>query len=502
MAAAAAAAIAESAASDAAAEAVAGSAPPSHWPGADPVRGRSRSDAMAERGGRHRPWSTRGGMSSHWWSPNGSRGEDSTALPTLTADPDEQIDPFGKDPVGTAPYDGTDEGTPTPYSSAALYGDTAAYATITPKDQPATASRLRVPITIARIDTPSHSGDRSTGTLDPAADLGNELDSYPGNDPTIELGTADPFGAAGGVPADRPVEDGIEQDHHDLGESDDSCHAEDLSADRQPSDLASTVEADFGTDESCAPAADTIAGAAATVGAPLAIAPEDPQAGANVTPVDQPSGREHGSTDDAGVLATGVLTTGSLVHRGPNRRTVGLAPRPPARAKAPQRKLPRKPAVALTAMVLFGLLSGFFAWISAEPFWLAVGHSQAGVAVVTECTGAGTTRRCYASFTDRNGLVISTRATLVGAKRKQLEPASTLTARMVGENGRIAYAGTDRGLRARGLVGLLALLVCGALLAWLSGAGRLPTRANRTVAYLISMVGPLLLFAGMCVVTW
>lgn len=536
MAAAAAAAIAESAAADAAAAAAgtsapAGSAGHDPWQGSDPVRrGRSRSESLAERGGRHRPWSGRGGRTSHWWAPNGARGEDSTALPTLTADLDEKA----------GLYDSLDDETPTPYSSAALYGDTAAYATIAPKEPAATASRLRVPITLAEISPPAvgtnggsgngRTPNGGTGNGDPARGGSANGDRANGGSANGGHASGAGNGASGNSasgngdsangrnpngPGDRDT-DPAETLATDIAEESEGTFDPDRTrtVDDQTDDaLADGAPPSDGTPASGARtggspasgAAEVLAGAAATVGTTLAIPADTPSAetaDAGTDTAGQVPGSGRGAPEGPEPLTTGVLAAGSLIHRGPDRRTVGLASRPPVAASTRRRKLPRRPAVALTAMVLFGLLSGFFAWISAEPFWLAVGHSEAGMALVTECDGTGLSRHCYASFTDRDGIVVATRATLVGARGHQLEPASTMTARMVGANGRIAYVGTDEGLRARGAVGLVALLLCGVLLAWLSGAGRLPTRANRTVAYLISMVGPLLLFAGMCAATW
>jgi hypothetical protein len=65
-----------------------------------------------------------------------------------------------------------------------------------------------------------------------------------------------------------------------------------------------------------------------------------------------------------------------------------LARRPVA-ARTPPPREPRHPAVGLAALVTFALLAGFFSWVSAEPFWLALGHSRAGTATVSSCTGTG-----------------------------------------------------------------------------------------------------------------
>jgi hypothetical protein len=166
----------------------------------------------------------------------------------------------------------------------------------------------------------------------------------------------------------------------------------------------------------------------------------------------------------------------------------------------PMRHL-RRPGTGLFGLVLVALLASFFAWTSAEPFWLAVGHAQAGKATVTRCAGEGVLRRCIADFTGPG--FTAEGVTLLGAQgEREKSEGTTLAARMVRHGDRIAYAGSANGLHVRWGVGLGLTLLCGILAAWATGARRLLGRKARAGAVLLSFVGPLLLFGGMLAATY
>ena len=155
----------------------------------------------------------------------------------------------------------------------------------------------------------------------------------------------------------------------------------------------------------------------------------------------------------------------------------------------------RRPGTGLAGLVLATLLAGFFAWTSAEPFWLAVGHAQAGTAEVTRCAGDGVLRRCIANFTGPGFTAES--VTVIGAQPgPDKSEGATLAAQMVRQGDRIAYAGRRDGLHVRWGVGLGLTMLCGVLVAWATGARRLLGRKARAGAVLLSFAGPLLLFAG------
>jgi hypothetical protein len=177
----------------------------------------------------------------------------------------------------------------------------------------------------------------------------------------------------------------------------------------------------------------------------------------------------------------------------------------PRRTARPAKDRPlgrlRRPGAGLAGLVLVALLAGFFAWTSAEPFWLAVGHAQAGTAKVTRCAGDGVLRRCIANFTGPGFTAES--VTVIGARPgPEKAEGATLAAQMVRKGDRIAYAGSRNGLHVRWGAGLGLTLLCGILVAWATGARRLLGRKVRAGAVLLSFLGPLLLFAGMLAATY
>lgn len=175
-------------------------------------------------------------------------------------------------------------------------------------------------------------------------------------------------------------------------------------------------------------------------------------------------------------------------------------PRDAARTSPPPKRPPRKvrhvrnPALGLPAMLVIALLAGFFAWTSAEPFWLDMGQGEHGQAQVTRCRGDGVLRRCYATFKSETHAAVQG-VPLVGADDA---PGTILDARMR-TGGRIAYAGNPSGLRVRWTVGLALILLCGAALCWATGAGRLGRLKTRLAAYAVTGVAPLLLGLGVLV---
>ncbi|WP_433056305.1 hypothetical protein [Dactylosporangium sp. CS-033363] len=169
------------------------------------------------------------------------------------------------------------------------------------------------------------------------------------------------------------------------------------------------------------------------------------------------------------------------------------------RRSAPQRRVrqrrvrpARGPAAGLSAMLLIALLAGFFAWTSAEPFWLDMGHGERGTARITSCKGTGVLRRCLAEFT-RPGLVEPVQGTrLVGLD----EPAGASVAAEMVPGGRIAYAGNPTGLRVRWAAGLGLIVLCGIVLAWLTGAWRFARLRDRLTAWTLTAAAPLVLGAA------
>ncbi|MEU8229585.1 hypothetical protein AB0C12_08255 [Actinoplanes sp. NPDC048967] len=174
--------------------------------------------------------------------------------------------------------------------------------------------------------------------------------------------------------------------------------------------------------------------------------------------------------------------------------------RPRARRRAPE---PRRPAAGLFGLLALGLIAAFFAWVSAEPFWLAVGHGDRGSATVTRCTGSGVSQRCTGQFTAANGTYRVDRLALFGIEPAQRAPGTSAPARMVSSDSRQAYVG-DTGMlvHLRWALSFVLVLLCGLGIAALTGARRLETARARRAALLISLAGPLVLLAGFLSVTY
>jgi hypothetical protein len=181
------------------------------------------------------------------------------------------------------------------------------------------------------------------------------------------------------------------------------------------------------------------------------------------------------------------------------RRSTGI--RPPVVHRRLTRPT-RRPVVGLSGLLLLSLLAGFFAWVSAEPFWLAVGHGRSGTATVSRCTGHGVLRRCVGDFTAAGGAFRAERVALAALPDAMKRPGGTGTASMVSARGRIAYAGDSAGLNLRWLLGFGAVILCGLAIAWITGAPRLARRRGRLGGYLTSLGAPLLLLLGILAVTY
>ena len=184
------------------------------------------------------------------------------------------------------------------------------------------------------------------------------------------------------------------------------------------------------------------------------------------------------------------------------------APEPETRANARdarrrRSRSPRRPATGLSGLVALALIAAFFAWVSAEPFWLAVGHGDTGMATVAWCTGDGVSQRCAGQFRAADGQYEVPRVTLLGVEPGQRDAGSSAPARMVSQHSRQAYVG-DAGLlvQLRWLLGFLLVLLCGLGSAALTGTHRLPTATYRRAALILSLTGPLLLLAGFLFVAY
>jgi hypothetical protein len=169
----------------------------------------------------------------------------------------------------------------------------------------------------------------------------------------------------------------------------------------------------------------------------------------------------------------------------------------PTRPRRVRRLRPtRRPVTGLVALLLLGLIGIFFAWVSAEPLWLAAGHGTPGTATVSTCRVHGIPRRC-ADFTADGGTFLAERVALLGTG--SVAPGTKVRARMVSATASAAYAGS---VRVRCGLGVLGVLLCGFGVAWLTGAYRLPTPRARLTALSVSLAGPAVLTGVVLAATW
>nr|WP_231926776.1 hypothetical protein [Micromonospora siamensis] len=177
-------------------------------------------------------------------------------------------------------------------------------------------------------------------------------------------------------------------------------------------------------------------------------------------------------------------------REGRSRRVAARPPRPP------------EPHRGLAVVVTLSLVAAFFGWVSAGPFWLAVGHSTRGTVVIGDCTGAGLGQRCRGIFTAEGEQFRAYGVRVSGVPREHATAGTALPARMTGAGGGTAYADTGIGRHLRWLLGLLLVVACGAGIARWSGATRLPDPRTRRWAVTGAFGGPLLIALGFLVAAW
>ncbi|WP_412753060.1 hypothetical protein [Krasilnikovia sp. M28-CT-15] len=182
------------------------------------------------------------------------------------------------------------------------------------------------------------------------------------------------------------------------------------------------------------------------------------------------------------------------------RQAAAAEPERPSQIGVPPRhriREPRRPQSGLPALVALALVAAFFAWVSAEPFWLAVGHDVNGQATVTRCTGDGISQRCFGQFATGDGFSRVDRVTVLGLTGDQRAPGASSPARMVNLGGRQAYVGeTGLLMQLRWTLGFVLVLLSGLGIAGLTGARRLENPRARYGALLLSIACPLGLLAG------
>ncbi|WP_225853818.1 hypothetical protein [Micromonospora sp. AMSO31t] len=180
--------------------------------------------------------------------------------------------------------------------------------------------------------------------------------------------------------------------------------------------------------------------------------------------------------------------------RWPLRRSAARRDRRPAR--------PPDPVTGLSVLLSLSLLAAFFAWVSAGPFWLAVGHGTSGTAVITDCSGGGLTQRCRGLFLADGERFLAHGVRVSGVPADRSATGSVLPARMTGPAAGTAYADAGAGRHLRWLLGLLLVAGCAAGIARWTGATRLPDPRHRRWAVGVALAGPLLITVGFLGWAW
>ncbi|MEH1016702.1 hypothetical protein V6U90_26830 [Micromonospora sp. CPCC 206060] len=179
---------------------------------------------------------------------------------------------------------------------------------------------------------------------------------------------------------------------------------------------------------------------------------------------------------------------------GPARILAGRAGR-----RRPTRPVPHGPLPGLALLILLMLLASFFGWVSAEPFWLAVGHGRNGTVVVAGCTGSGLEQRCRGDFVLGDDFVVHG-VRIAGVGPEQRQPRTVLPARMVSASSTTAYVdGSGAVAHLRWLLGLGLVLLCGVAAGWATGAARFTEPWARRGATWAGFCAPVLLASGFLV---
>ncbi|MEU7619084.1 hypothetical protein AB0B27_23715 [Micromonospora rifamycinica] len=185
-----------------------------------------------------------------------------------------------------------------------------------------------------------------------------------------------------------------------------------------------------------------------------------------------------------------------------------LRKEPKQRRRSPRRPRPTRlvhppdPLRGLAVLLALSLVAAFFAWVSAGPLWLAVGHSTAGTVVITDCSGGGLTQRCRGIFAADDDRFLTHGIRVSGVPAARTDAGTTLRARVTGPGGDTAYVDTGVGRHLRWLLGLLAVAGCGAGIVRWTGATLLADPRHRRWATGGGYAGPALITLGFLVAAW
>lgn len=170
---------------------------------------------------------------------------------------------------------------------------------------------------------------------------------------------------------------------------------------------------------------------------------------------------------------------------------------PPKRPR-PTFRRQRRPFLVLPGLILVGCVMVFFAWVSAEPFWLSVGKSEAGTVTVDRCEGGEFAPRCIGTFSSDAGTMALERVRLTG---DSAEPGDDISAVVTGTSATSAYAGSDSGLYLRWVSGFTLVWLGALVLVPISGAWRLEKKVRR-FAVLSCFATPVVVIAGALALAW
>ncbi|MFE0589526.1 hypothetical protein [Micromonospora echinospora] len=158
----------------------------------------------------------------------------------------------------------------------------------------------------------------------------------------------------------------------------------------------------------------------------------------------------------------------------------------------------RDPLPGLAGLLGLSLLAAFFAWVSAEPFWLAVGHGTTGT-VVGDCTGSGLAQRCRGTFVATDGRFVAHGVRVGGLDTGGQRTVTAVPARMTGPEGATAYADRGGTLHLRWLLGFGLVAACATGIARVTGTAGLSGQRARRWAITAAVGGPLLVTVGFLV---
>ena len=134
------------------------------------------------------------------------------------------------------------------------------------------------------------------------------------------------------------------------------------------------------------------------------------------------------------------------------------------------------------------MAGSFVAWVTAEPAWLAVGHSHPGTVTIDNWNG----RNCVGRFDAADGSFAASSVDIAGLTAGGCRPGASREARVTSAEPRWAYVLGVRGLAFRATIGYGLLLLCGLAIAWVTGAFRL-VGWRRGVGILVSLAVPAIL---------